>query len=410
MRRCNNREREVTVAPAYPSPMSAIETTTSRRRIFEDEHEDFRQSVRRWLTNEVAPRFDDWEREGIVPREVFAAAGGHGFIATQVPEEHGGAGVDDFRFNVVLAEECFRLSLGGFGVGLTLHNDVCLPYFLEYCDEEQKRRWLPGITDGTLITAIAMTEPGTGSDLAGIKTRAVRDGDQYVVDGAKTFITNGINADLIVTAVKTDPSQRHKGISMLVVERDTPGLERGRNLEKVGLHSQDTAELFFNEARVPVENLLGAEGQGFSQMIHNLAQERLSVAVVGVATAQAAIRMTIDYVKERQAFGSPVSSFQNTRFELAACKAEADAAQAFVDEATMQLVEGTLSVERAAEVKLFCTEVQGRVIDRCLQLFGGYGYMLEYPIARLYADARVSRIYAGSNEIMKEIVGRSLVA
>jgi acyl-CoA dehydrogenase len=392
--------------------MSATDTTTStsRRRIFEDEHEDFRQSVRRWLTNEIAPRFDEWEKDGIVPREVFAAAGANGFIATQVPEEYGGAGVDDFRFNVVLGEECMRQNLGGFGVGLTLHNDVCLPYFLEYCNEEQKRRWLPGIVDGTLITAIAMTEPGTGSDLAGIKTKAVKDGDHYVVNGAKTFITNGINADLIVTAVKTDPTQRHKGISMMVIERDTPGLERGRNLEKIGLHAQDTAELFFNDARVPAENLLGAEGQGFGQMVHNLAQERLSVAVVGVATAQAAVRMTIEYVKEREAFGTQIASFQNTRFELAACKAETDAAQAFVDEATMQLVEGTLSVERAAEVKLFCTEVQGRVIDRCLQLFGGYGYMLEYPIARLYADARVSRIYAGSNEIMKEIVGRQLLA
>ena len=390
--------------------MSAPTTSSSRRRIFDDDHEDFRESVRRWLTAEVAPRFDDWEREGIVPREVFAAAGANGFIATQVPEEFGGAGVDDFRFNVVLSEECFRQSLGGFGVGLTLHNDVCLPYFLEYCDEEQKRRWLPGIADGTLITAIAMTEPGTGSDLAGIKTKAIRDGDHYVVNGAKTFITNGINADLIVTAVKTDPSQRHKGISMLIIEGDTPGLERGRNLEKVGMHSQDTAELFFNDAHVPVENLLVAEGQGFGQMVHNLAQERLSVAVSAVATAQAAIRMTVEYVKEREAFGAPVASFQNTRFELAACKTETDAAQSFVDEATMQLVERTLSVERAAEVKLFCTEVQGRVIDRCLQLFGGYGYMLEYPIARLYADARVSRIYAGSNEIMKEIVGRQLLA
>src|SRR4051812_6679304 len=390
--------------------MSAIETTTTRRRIFDDEHEDFRQSVRRWLTNEVAPRFDDWEREGIVPREVFAAAGSNGFIGTQVPEEFGGAGVDDFRFNVVLSEECFRLSLGGFGVGLTLHNDVCLPYFLEYCNDEQKQRWLPGIADGTLITAIAMTEPGTGSDLAGIKTKAIRDGDHYIVNGAKTFITNGINSDLIVTAVKTDPSERHKGISVLVIEGDTPGLERGRNLEKVGMHSQDTAELFFNDARVPVENLLGAEGQGFGQMVHNLAQERLSVAVVGAATAQAAVRMTVDYVKERQAFGKSIGDFQNTRFELAACKTEADALQAFIDECTLALVNGTLTVERAAEAKLFSTEVQGRVIDRCLQLFGGYGYMLEYPIARLYADARVSRIYAGSNEIMKEIIGRSLLA
>jgi alkylation response protein AidB-like acyl-CoA dehydrogenase len=388
--------------------MSTVGYST-RRAIFDDEHEDFRESVRRWLTNEVAGQFDAWERDGIVPREMFAAAGSHGFIGSQIPEEYGGAGVDDFRFNVVLAEECFRLALGGFGVGLTLVNDVCLPYFLEYCDEEQKRRWLPGIAAGTKITAIAMTEPGAGSDLAGIKTRAVRDGDHYVVNGAKTFITNGINSDLIVTAVKTDASQRHKGISVLVIEGETEGLERGRNLEKLGLHSQDTAELFFNDARVPVENLLVAEGQGFTQMVHNLAQERLSVAVAGIASAHAAIRMTVEYVKEREAFGRPLAAFQNTMFELAACKTEADAAQAFVDEATMALVHHTLTPERAAEVKMFATDVQGRVIDRCLQLFGGYGYMLEYPIARLYADARVSRIYAGSNEIMKQIVGRALL-
>jgi alkylation response protein AidB-like acyl-CoA dehydrogenase len=390
--------------------MSTIEQAPTRRAIFEDEHEDYRESVRRWLTNEVAPHFDQWEQDGIVPREVYAAAGANGFIATQVPEEFGGAGVADFRFNVVLAEECFRLNLGGFGLGITLHNDVCLPYFLEYCNDEQKQRWLPGITDGTQITAIAMTEPGTGSDLAGIKTKAIRDGDHYIVNGAKTFITNGINGDLIVTAVKTDPSQRHKGISMLVIEGDTPGLERGRNLEKIGLHSQDTAELFFNDARVPVENLLVGEGQGFGQMVHNLAQERLSVAIVGAATAQAAVRMTIEYVKERQAFGKPISDFQNTRFELAACKTEADALQAFMDQCILEHVNGKLTVEKAAEAKLFATEVQGRVIDRCLQLFGGYGYMLEYPIARLYADARVTRIYAGSNEIMKEIIGRAMVA
>ena len=390
--------------------MTTTDQATSRRAIFDDDHEDFRESIRRWLTKEVEPNFEQWEEDGIVPREVFAAAGANGFIGTQIPDEYGGAGVDDFRFNVVLNEELFRLNLGGFGVGLTLHNDVCLPYFLEYCNEEQKQRWLPGIADGTKITAIAMTEPGTGSDLAGIKTKAIRDGDHYIVNGAKTFITNGINSELIVTAVKTDPSQRHKGISMLVIEGDTPGLERGRNLEKVGLHSQDTAELFFNDARVPVENLLGAEGQGFGQMVHNLAQERLSVAVAGAAQSQAAVRMTIEYVKEREAFGQPIAGFQNTRFELAACRTEVDALQAFMDECTLALVNGTLTVERAAEAKLFATEVQGRVIDRCLQLFGGYGYMLEYPIARLYADARVSRIYAGSNEIMKEIIGRSLLA
>jgi alkylation response protein AidB-like acyl-CoA dehydrogenase len=255
-----------------------------------------------------------------------------------------------------------------------------------------------------------MTEPEAGSDLAGLRTIARRNGSGYVVDGAKTFITNGINADLILTAVRTDREERHSGISMLVVERDTPGFERGRNLEKVGMHSQDTAELFFNDARVPVENLLVSEGHGFGQMVHNLAQERLSVAIAGGATAQSAVRMTIEYVKERQAFGKSIADFQNTRFELAACRTEVDALQAFLDECTLQLVNGTLTPERAAEAKLFATDVQGRVIDRCLQLFGGYGYMLEYPIARLYADARVTRIYAGSNEIMKEIVGRSLLA
>ena len=389
--------------------MSVVNSPT-RRAIFDDTHQDFRESVRRWATKELAPHFDQWERDGIVPRDVFAQAGANGFIGTQIPEQYGGAGVDDFRFNVVLGEELFRLSLGGLAVGVTLHNDVCLPYFLEYCNDEQKQRWLPGIADGTQITAIAMTEPGAGSDLAGIKTKAVRDGDHYVVNGAKTFITNGINSDLIVTAVKTDPSERHKGISMLVIEGDTPGLDRGRNLEKIGLHSQDTAELFFNDARVPVENLLVAEGQGFAQMVHNLAQERLSVAVTAVGTAHAAVRMTVEYVKEREAFGKPLASFQNTAFELAACKTEVDAAQAFLDESTMALVNGHLTPERAAEVKLFATDIQGRVIDRCLQLFGGYGYMLEYPIARLYADARVTRIYAGANEIMKQIIGRALLA
>jgi alkylation response protein AidB-like acyl-CoA dehydrogenase len=310
---------------------------------------------------------------------------------------------------VVLSEERFRLSLGGLGIGLTLHNDVCLPYFLEYANAEQQQRWLPGIADGTLITAIAMTEPGAGSDLAGIKTKAVRDGDHYIVNGAKTFITNGINSDLIVTAVKTDPSQRHRGISVIVIERGTVGLERGRNLEKIGMHSQDTAEVLQRCPRAGREPARG-EGQGIGQMVHNLAQERLSVAVAGAATAHAAIRMTIEYVKEGEAFGKPIANFQNTSFELAACKTETDAAQAFVDEATMALVKGRLTPERAAEVKLFATEVQGRVIERCLQLFGGYGYMLEYPIARRYADARVSRIYAGSNEIMKQIVGRALLS
>jgi alkylation response protein AidB-like acyl-CoA dehydrogenase len=390
--------------------MSAITPPpAARRAIFEDEHEDFRESVRRFIAKELSPHFELWEREGIMPREAFAAAGQNGFLGMQVPEQYGGAGVqDDFRFNAIVGEELFAAGLGGVGVGITLHNDVCLPYFLEYCNEEQRERWLPGIVSGELITAVAMTEPEAGSDLAGMRTKAIRDGDYYIVDGTKTFITNGINADLIITAVKTDPSERHKGMSIVIVERDTPGFERGRNLEKVGLHSQDTAELFFNEARVPIANRLGDEGQGFRYLVHNLAQERLSVALAGVATAAAALNVTVEYVKERKAFGKSIAAFQSTRHTLADCRTEVDVAQAFLDQCTLELCARQLSPERAAELKLFATEVQGRVVDHCVQLHGGYGYMTEYAVGRMYADARVSRIYGGANEIMKEIIGKSM--
>jgi alkylation response protein AidB-like acyl-CoA dehydrogenase len=291
---------------------------------------------------------------------------------------------------------------------LTLHNDVCTPYFLEYCNEEQRQRWFPGIASGELITAIAMTEPGTGSDLAGVATTAVRDGDEYVLNGSKTFITNGINADLVIVAAKTDPSQRHTGMSLLVVERGTPGFERGRNLEKVGLHSQDTAELFFDDARVPVANRLGEEGQGFRYLSHNLAQERMSIAITGVSMARAALGWTLDYVKQRTAFGTSIGSFQNTKFVLAEVKTELDVAQAFVDQCVMALIAGTLNASEAAEAKLFATELQTRVIDRCVQLFGGYGYMIEYPVARAYIDARVTTIYGGTSEIMKTIIAKSI--
>ncbi len=382
---------------------------TRRRALYEDDHEDFRESFRRFLAKEVVPHFEQWEKDGIVPREVFASAGANGFLGMQVPEEYGGAGVgDDFRFNAIIGEECCAAGVGGFGVGITLHNDVCLPYFLEYCNEEQKQRWLPGICSGDLITAVGMTEPGTGSDLAGIRTKAIREGDHYVVNGAKTFITNGINADLIINAVKTDPSERHKGLSIVIVEGDTPGFERGRNLEKVGMHSQDTAELFFNQARVPVENLLGEEGQGFRYLVNNLAQERLSIAIAGLGVAQCALNVTLDYVNERQAFGTTIGSFQSSRHMLAECRTDVDVAQAYVDQCTRELCERTLTPERAAEAKLFATEVQGRVTDKCVQLHGGYGYMLEYPIARMYADARVTRIYGGANEIMKEIISKGM--
>ena len=378
------------------------------RTLFEDEHDAFRESFAAWVANEVSPHYMEWERAGLTPREMFASAGKYGFVGMAIPEEHGGGGSRDFRFNQVIAEELAAAGIGGAGLGLTLHNDVCTPYFLEYCNDEQRLRWFPGIASGELITAIAMTEPGTGSDLAGIATTAVRDGDEYVLNGSKTFITNGINSDLVVVVAKTDPAQRHTGMSLIVVERGTPGFERGRNLEKVGLHSQDTAELFFNDARVPVANRLGEEGQGFKYLSHNLAQERMSIAITGVSMARAALNWTIDYVKERTAFGASIGSFQNTKFVLAEVKTEVDVAQAYIDQCVVALNAGTLGAAEAAEAKLFCTELQTRVIDRCVQLFGGYGYMLEYPIARAYIDARVTTIYGGTSEVMKTIIAKSI--
>jgi alkylation response protein AidB-like acyl-CoA dehydrogenase len=379
-----------------------------KRTIFSAEHHDYRETVRGFLATEVLPNHAQWERAGIVPRELFAKAARQGLLAMSVPEEYGGAGVDDFRFNQIVVEEVAYACVAGSGLGITLHNDICLPYFLAYCNEQQRARWLPGIADGSLITALAMTEPGIGSDLASMSASARRAGDRYVVNGAKTFITNGINADLVILAVKTNPAERHRGISLMIVERGTAGFERGRNLEKLGMHAQDTAELFFADAPVPVENLLGEEGRGFQYLVSNLAQERLSIAVAGVAAAQAALDMTLAYVRERQAFGQPIGSFQASRFALAEVKAEVELATVYVDQAVLALLRGELSAEDAALAKWWCTELQGRTVDRCLQLHGGYGYMLEYPIARAYADARVTRIYGGTTEIMKEIVGRSL--
>jgi alkylation response protein AidB-like acyl-CoA dehydrogenase len=379
-----------------------------RRTIFTEEHDMFRDSFRQFVAKEIAPNAEQWERDGIVPRELFAAAGASGFLGTDVPEHYGGGGVDDFRYNLIIGEEVQRAGSGGAGLGLTLHNDVCLPYFTSLCTDEQKQRWLPGICSGDLITAVAMTEPGIGSDLASMTTTAIRDGDTYVVNGSKTFITNGINADLIITAVKTDPTQKHKGMSLLVLERGMEGFERGRNLEKVGLHSQDTAELFFTDVRVPAENLLGAEGQGFVHLVHNLPQERLSIAAAAVAGAEAALGWTLEYVKERTAFGQPVGSFQNSRFKLAEMRTEIDLAQVFIDRCVEALNVDELTAEEAAEAKWWCTELHKRVVDTCVQLHGGYGYMLEYPIARAYADVRITTIYGGTTEIMKEIIGRSL--
>jgi alkylation response protein AidB-like acyl-CoA dehydrogenase len=338
---------------------------------------------------------------------VFTAAGRSGFLGMAVPEEYGGGGVEDFRFNQVLDEQIAHAGIGGTGLGLSLHNDTCLPYFLSYCNDEQRQRWLPGIASGELITAVAMTEPGAGSDLAGIRTSAKRDGDHYVVNGSKTFITNGVNADLVITAVRTG-EDRHHGMSLMILERGMDGFERGRNLDKLGLHSQDTAELSFTDVRVPVENLLGEEGAGFAQLTRKLPQERMSIAINGVAEARAAFGETLQYVNDRKAFGKSIGSFQNTKFVLAELITEIDIAQAYVDRCVDRLNAGELDAADAAKAKWWCTELQGRVVDKCLQLHGGYGYMTEYAVSRRYADARVTRIYGGSTEIMKSVVSKSL--
>ena len=379
-----------------------------RRTIFTDEHEMFRAAFRQFVDEEIVPNHLQWEANGIVPRELFTAAGASGFLGIDVPEIYGGGGVPDFTYNLIIGEELQRAGTGGAGLGLTLHNDICLPYFLSLGTDEQKQRWLPGIVSGELITAIAMTEPGIGSDLASMRTTAIRDGENYVVNGSKTFITNGINSDLVITAVKTDPTQRHKGMSLVVLERGMAGFERGRNLEKVGLHSQDTAELFFTDIQVPATNLLGVEGQGFVHLVRNLPQERLSIAATAVAASEAALGWTLEYVRDRTAFGQPVGAFQNSRFKLAEMRTEIDLGQVFVDRCIEALNLGELTAEEAAEAKWWCTELQKRVVDTCVQLHGGYGYMLEYPIARAYIDARITTIYGGTTEIMKEIIGRSM--
>ena len=377
------------------------------RKHYEPEHIAFAEAVRAFIDKEMVPNFLEWEQIGSAPRELFQVAGRSGFLGVAVPEEYGGGGVTDFRFNQAMNEQMAFAGVTGAGLGLTLHNDTCLPYFLTYATDQQRRRWLPGIVSGELITAVAMTEPGAGSDLSGIRTSAVRDGGEYIVNGSKTFITNGINADLVITAVRTGPD-RHRGLSLLILERGMPGFERGRNLQKVGMHSQDTAELSFTEVRVPLANLLGEENQGFFQLVAKLPQERMSIAVAGVAEARAAFENTLRYVQERRAFGQSIGSFQNSRFVLAEIATEIDVAQTFVDRCVDDLNTGELSAEDAAKAKWWTTELQGRVVDRCVQLHGGYGYMLEYPVARAFTDARVSRIYGGTTEIMKDVIGKSL--
>jgi alkylation response protein AidB-like acyl-CoA dehydrogenase len=378
-----------------------------RHSLYEAQHDEFRDMVRGWAEKTVAPFHAQWEKDGIVPRDVWLSGGTQGLLGMDMDEQFGGGGVRDFRYNAVVDEEMTRI--GASGVGFGLHNDVVGPYLRDLATEEQKRRWLPGFCAGELITAIAMTEPGTGSDLQGIQTTARKDGDGWVLNGSKTFITNGINSDLVIVVARTDPeAPGSKGISLLVVERDMPGFSRGRNLEKVGLKAQDTAELFFDDVRVPAENLLGTENRGFFHLMENLPQERLSIAVGAVAAAERVLAITREYVTSRTAFGRPVASFQNTRFVLAELHTETTIARTFVDECVRQLNTGELTAVDASMAKYWTSELQNKVADRCLQLHGGYGYMDEYPVSKAWRDSRVQSIYGGTNEIMREIIGRSM--
>jgi acyl-CoA dehydrogenase len=378
-----------------------------KRTIYNEDHEAFRKVVRDFLVKDVQPNFAEWAEAGKVDKAVFRKAGEIGIPGLQVPEEYGGAGLKSFKFNAVVAEELARsgASLGG----LALQTNVVLPYFLEYATDAQRARWLPGMAAGSIVGSIAMTEPGTGSDLAGMATTARRDGDTYVLNGAKTFITGGINCDLVVVVARTAKGEdRRDGLTLLVVEDGTPGFERGRNLEKMGLKAQDTAELSFEDVRVPVENVLGEEGKAFGYLGFNLPQERLSTALNAQACAETALALTVEYVKERRAFGTTISSFQNTKFELASCAIEIEAGRTMVDRALEELDDGALTPADAAKVKVFTTELLSRVVDRCLQLHGGYGFMSEYQISRMYADARVTRIFAGTTEVCKSIISKSL--
>ncbi|MFF4170722.1 acyl-CoA dehydrogenase family protein [Streptomyces sp. NPDC001744] len=380
---------------------------SSRRALYEGEHELLRETARAFADKHAAPHAERWRSEGRVDRALFEEAARAGILGFNIPEEYGGGGVTDYRFNSVIGEEFSRHPASDGLAGVTLSNDIVVPYFTDLTDEEQKARWLPGIASGELIVAVAMTEPGTGSDLAGIATTAVRDGDAYVVNGSKVFISNGQNADLVVTAVRTGPD-RHGGISLLVVEADRPGFSRGRNLEKVGLHAQDTSELFFQDVRVPAANLLGEEGSGFAALMRNLPQERISIAANAMASIEGVLERTLEYVKERRAFGRPIGSFQNTRFELAEMVTTARVGRSHLDDLLARHSRGELTAVDAAAAKFWATEQYVNIVGRCLQLHGAYGYMLEYRIAHDYLDSRITTVYGGTTEIMKEIVGRDL--
>ncbi|MGW3541482.1 acyl-CoA dehydrogenase family protein [Nocardia niigatensis] len=382
-----------------------------QRTVFDKDHDAFRETVRAFIESEVVPVYEEWYAAGIAPRDFYYKLGELGVFGIEVPEEYGGAGIESFKFQAILMEECARaaVSFGGSGV----HVGLCLPYLKNLATEEQKQRWLPGFVTGEIMFAIAMTEPGTGSDLAGMRTTAKlsADGTHYVLNGSKTFITGGVLADRVIVCARTaapGESDRRQGISLFVVDTKSPGYSVGRKLDKLGLKVSDTAELNFTDVEVPVEDLLGEEHKGFSYLGQNLPQERLSIAVGAYAQAKSAIRFAKEYTQQRNVFGQPVASFQNTKFELAACQAEVDAAEAVVDRGLEALDEGTLTPADAASAKLFCTEVAHRVIDRCLQLHGGYGFINEYPVARLYADNRVNRIYGGTSEVMKMIIAKDM--
>jgi alkylation response protein AidB-like acyl-CoA dehydrogenase len=388
----------VAISVAPPAP---------KRELFDSDHEDFRDSVRRFIDAEVRPHHADWERAQIVSRELFTKMASYGFLAMEVPEEYGGPGVDDWRFNVVISEEAARSGVGDALIGPLLHTDVCLPYLIASCTEEQRERWLPGIASGELVLAIAMTEPGTGSDLSAIATRAKRDGNEWVLNGQKTFITNGLLSDLVIVAARTG-EDKHGGLSLFVVEREMEGFERGKQIEKLGQHCSDTAELFFTDVRVPAENLLGEEGSGFLQLVSRLVPERLVLAVSAVAGAEAAFEITLSYVKERKAFGRPIGSFQHSRFVLAELRTELEITRCFIDRTIGRYCAGSATVEEAAMAKWWTTELACKVADAGLQLHGGYGYTTEYPISKAWVDSRITKIYAGTNEIMKELIGRGM--
>jgi alkylation response protein AidB-like acyl-CoA dehydrogenase len=377
-----------------------------RPSIYEQEHEDFRATARAFLEKEVKPFHEQWEKDGQVDREVWRRAGTAGLLCFDVDEQYGGAGVKDFRYNVVLTEEIIRAGASGLGFGV--HTDVIVPYITTLANDEQKRRWLPGLVSGDLISAIAMTEPGAGSDLQGIRTSAVDKGDHYVLNGSKTFISNGILSDLVIVVARTDADAGHQGISLLVVERGMDGFERGRNLDKIGLKAQDTAELFFDNVHVPKENLLGAEGSGFVSLMENLPQERISIAAIAVAASEAVLDLCLDYAKTREAFGKPIGSFQHNRFLLAEMATEVHIARVFLNDCVTRLNAGQVDTSLASMAKWWTTELQTKVVDRGVQLFGGYGYMTEYPIAKAFVDSRIQTIYGGTTEIQKEIIGRML--